>query len=258
MFRVGSWKDGAFGAWREAWAVSAAMANYRKGFAGPARPRTTRATWTTEPVVLVHGLGHNDGAWSTLGARLGAVGFFDFTPVTYGLTDEVPLIAARVGDRVDALLGSRSVQRVHLVGHSLGGVAIRYWHDMLGGNVRADAVVTLGSPHLGTIWTHLPFLSAPARDLALRSSVTTNLRARGMPHDRWTTIGGTFDLLVPAWRTHLPGAVNVNVRAGHVGLLTSRAAAGPVCMALLHAEEMRTAAHDGMSRPRAARQDAYG
>jgi pimeloyl-ACP methyl ester carboxylesterase len=195
-------------------------------------------------VVLVHGLGHNDGAWSILGARLGAAGFFELTPVTYGLVDEVPRIAARIADRVDALVVSRSVERVHLIGHSLGGVAIRYWHDMLGGNARADAVVTLGSPHLGTIWTHLPFLSAPARDLAVRSSVATNLRSRGMPHDRWTTVGGTFDLLVPPRRAHLPGAENINVRAGHVGLLSSRAAAGHVCMALLHAEETRTATHD--------------
>ena len=128
---------------------------------------------------------------------------------------------------------------MHLIGHSLGGVAIRYWHDLLGGDVHADAVVTLGAPHLGTVWTRLPFLSAPVRDLIDGSAVTTMLGRRSARHDHWTTIGGTFDLVVPPSRAHLPGAANVNVAAGHAGLLTSRAATGHVCMALLNAEDQR-------------------
>ena len=235
---------------REAWAVGAAMARYGRDFAPPVRPGTSRPTWTTEPVVLVHGLGHNDGAWSTLGARLGTAGFFDFAPVTYGFADEVPRIAARIAQQVEAIAALRSVERVHLIGHSLGGVAIRYWHDVLGGDVFADAVVTLGAPHLGTPWARLPFLSAPARDLAIGSSVTERLDRRSVRHDRWTTIGGTFDLVVPASRAHLPGAEAVDVAAGHAGLLTSGAAAGHVCMALLYAEDQRAAASDRCSRER--------
>jgi len=91
-------------------------------------------------------------------------------------------------------------------------------------------------------WTRVPFLSAPARDLAVGSSVAETLDRRGVGHDRWTTIGGTFDLVVPASRAHLPGAEAVNVASGHAGLLTSGAAAGHVCMALLHAEERRAVA----------------
>ncbi len=232
----------AVGVGREAWAVGAAVAAYRNRFAAPVRPSTARTSWATETVVLVHGLGHNAGAWSKLGARLGVAGFFELTPVTYGLDDEVPRIAAHIGDQVEAILVSRPAERVHLIGHSLGGVAIRYWHDLLGGDAHADAVVTLGAPHLGTIWTHLPFLTAPAGDLAVGSSVTTRLGQRCVRHDRWTTIGGTFDLVVPPSRAHLPDAHNVDVAAGHAGLLTSGAAAGQVCMALLHAEEQRAAA----------------
>ena len=91
---LGSLADGRRARSRsEAWAVGAAMAAYRDRFAAPVAPRTARP-WPTHPVVLVHRFGHNDGAWSTLGARLGAAGFFEFTPVTYGLDDEVPRIAA--------------------------------------------------------------------------------------------------------------------------------------------------------------------
>ena len=116
----------------EAVEVVAAVAYYRREFSVQARPTEARPTWTTRPVVLVHGFGHNAGAWTKLAARLAAAGFFDVTPVTYGVDDDVPTIASRIADEVDAITASRSVDRVHLVGHSLGGVAIRYWHDVLG------------------------------------------------------------------------------------------------------------------------------
>src|ERR1700710_2349245 len=123
----------ALGVGREAWAVGAALATYRNRFEMPTRPRTMRPTWETEPVVLVHGLGHNAGAWSTLGSRLAAAGFFELCPVTYALDAKVSQIAARIADQVEENVTSSSVECVHLVGHSLGGVAIRYWYDVLGG-----------------------------------------------------------------------------------------------------------------------------
>jgi pimeloyl-ACP methyl ester carboxylesterase len=252
-FGIRSLTYAAFGVGREAWELGAAMATYRTRFTAPVQPNTGRPTWTPEPVVLVHGLGHNDGAWSTLGARLGVAGFFDFTPVTYGLDDDVPRIAARIAEQVQAIVVSRSVDRVHLIGHSLGGVAIRYWHDVLGGAERADAVVTLGAPHLGTPWTRLPFLGPSARDLAIDSSVTATLGRRNTPHDHWTTIGGAFDLVVPPSRAHLPGAEAINVPAGHAGLLTSQVAAGHVCIALLNAEERWAAAQQGCERAQLGR-----
>jgi pimeloyl-ACP methyl ester carboxylesterase len=227
---------------REAVAVGAAVAHYRRRFAPPERPTIARASWPTRPVVLVHGFGHNAGAWSDLAARLAAAGFFDLSTVTYGIDDDVPQIAARIAERVDAVRAAHGIDRVHVVGHSLGGVAIRYWHDVLGGHEHVDAVVTLGAPLRGVIWTHLPFLRSPARDLAVDSQVSAALRRRRHRHDHWTTIGGTFDVVVPPTRAHLDDAEVVDVPAGHAGLLTSRCAAGEVCLALLYAEEVRAAA----------------
>jgi len=234
--------DAVVGASREALAVGAAVARYRRRFEVPVRPSSSRPTWTTRPVVLVHGFGHNAGAWSGLAARLAAAGFFDLSTVTYGIDDDVPRIAALIAEEVDAVASSRAVDRVHLVGHSLGGVAIRYWYDVLGGEDQADAVVTLGAPLRGMIWTRLPFLRPSARDLAAGSLVTETLERRRGPHRRWTTVGGMFDLVVPPGRAHLDDAEVVDVPTGHAGLLTSPRAAGEVCLALLHAEEVRAAA----------------
>jgi alpha-beta hydrolase superfamily lysophospholipase len=234
--------DAVVGAGREALAVGAAVARYRRRFEVPVPPSTLRPTWKTRPVVLVHGFGHNAGAWSKLATRLVAAGFSELVTVTYGIGDDVPAIAGRIRDAVDAITTSSAVERVHLVGHSLGGVAIRYWYDVLGGDRHADAVVTLGAPLRGTFWTKLPLLRPPARDLAADSPVTRTLGRRQRRHDHWTTVGGTFDVVVPPTRAHLDDADVVDVPVGHAGLLTSSQAGGAVCIALLHAEEVRAAA----------------
>jgi hypothetical protein len=130
---------------------------------------------------------------------------------------------------------------VHLVGHSLGGVAIRYWYDVLGGDAHADAVVTLGAPLRGSPWTRLPFLRRPISDLVERSAVNEALGRRRASHACWTTVGGAFDIVVPARRAHLDDAAVVDVGTGHAGLLTSPVAGGQVCFALLYAEELRAA-----------------
>ena len=165
------------------------------------------------------------GAWSRAATRLAAAGFSELSTVTYGIDDDVPAIAARIAEEVEAVITSRAIDRVHLVGHSLGGVAIRYWYDVLDGNRRADAVVTLGAPLRGTVWTRLPFLRPPARDLLADSPVSRTLSIRKRHHDRWTTVGGTFDVVVPPARAHLDDAEVVDVPAGHAGLLTSAQAA---------------------------------
>jgi pimeloyl-ACP methyl ester carboxylesterase len=241
QLRVPPIADTLVGVGRETLAVGAALLHYRRRFVVPERPPPGRPMWTARPVVLVHGFGHNAGAWSELAARLAAAGFFDLSTVTYGIDDDVPHIAARIADQVDAVTATAAVDRVHLVGHSLGGAAIRYWHDVLGGAEQADAVVTLGAPLHQTVWTRLPFLRASVRDLAAGSQVSTVLGRHRGRHDRWTTVGGTFDFVVPPGSAHLDDAEVVDVPTGHAGLLTSARAAGQVCLALLHAEELRAA-----------------
>ena len=191
------------------------------GIASATRRRCTARpgpTWANEPVVLVHGIGHNPSAWINLAERLDAAGFVDVHTVRYGLGADVPAIAALLDRTVSAVLRSSGESRVHVVAHSLGGVAARYWHDVLGGRHRADAVVTLGAPHGGTPWAHLGVMLRNARAIAPGSSMLVE-------HDhypRWTTIGGSLDLVVPASHAHLRTSRRIDlVGVGHAGLLTS-------------------------------------
>ena len=198
-------------------------------------PRPGR-TWTNAPVVLVHGLAHNTSAWIDLAERLRAAGFSDLHAVAYGLGADVPTIASMIERGVDrALLTSRET-RVHVVAHSLGGVGVRYWHDVLDGQRRADAIVSLGAPHGGTPWARLVILPRRARDLAPGSPILS------APNDyrRWTTIGGSLDVVVPASSSHLQSSQRIDLPGvGHAGLLTSPAVGGVVCAALLEAEYQR-------------------
>jgi hypothetical protein len=41
-------------------------------------------------------------------------------------------------------------ERIHVVGHSLGGLIARYYVTRLGGDARVHTLVTLGTPHGGT------------------------------------------------------------------------------------------------------------
>jgi hypothetical protein len=229
-------------AWRELGAIVEVLAGYRRTFSDrigdaaalpPARPGPT---WDNQPVVLVHGIGHNPSAWINLAERLDAAGFVDVHAVSYGLGADVPAIATSIDRTVSNVLRSSGESRVHVVAHSLGGVAARYWHDVLGGRHRADAIVTLGAPHGGTPWAHLGVMLRNARAIVPGSSMLVEQDH----YARWTTIGGSLDLVVPGSRAHLRTSRRIDLPGvGHAGLLTSPVVGGLVCAALLEAEHQR-------------------
>jgi triacylglycerol lipase len=252
----------AVNAWHELRAVAGAVARYRQHLThddgdrnAPPDPPRTGSTWTNAPVVLVHGIGHNSSAWINLADRLRAAGFSNIHVVGYGLGADVPSIATTIERVVSHALRMSGEPRVHVVAHSLGGVAVRYWHDEFDGESRADAIVSLGAPHGGTPWARLILLSRRARDLASGSAL---LGARN-DYRRWTTIGGSLDVVVPASSSHLQTSQRFDFSGiGHAGLLTSPAVGGMVCAALLEAENQRAARAESPGQTLAATSDRTG
>jgi acetyl-CoA carboxylase carboxyl transferase subunit beta len=61
---------------------------------------------------------------------------------------------AHGGGRLERLVertcAETGYERVHVVGHSLGGLVARYYVQRMGGDSRVHTLVTLGSPHSGT------------------------------------------------------------------------------------------------------------
>jgi len=60
-------------------------------------------------------------------------------------------VAARLGVLIDQVCAETGHERVHVIGHSLGGLIGRYLVQRLGGDERVHTLVTLGSPHQGTL-----------------------------------------------------------------------------------------------------------
>lgn len=112
-----------------------------------ARP-TTERPW---PVVLIHGTGTTKGDWQELGAELRKDGWAVFAP-DFGqrATGPVPESAAQIGAYIDTVLLATGATQVVLVGHSQGGVLLRYWMRVLGGASKVKHLVCLAVPNHGT------------------------------------------------------------------------------------------------------------
>ncbi len=122
---------------RQPWAVAAPALL-------PATVKETRV-----PVVLVHGFVCNHRIWDDTVARLRAQGHAVFAvnlEPLFGSIDRYPGI---VEQAVQALLLHTGQTHVALIGHSMGGLAIRAWMRDFGSR-NVARVITLGTPHQGT------------------------------------------------------------------------------------------------------------
>ncbi len=103
------------------------------------------------PILLVHGIMDNRSIFTLLRRGLRRRGFGRVTTMNYQvLTQDVRAAARQLGATVEMLCEATGYERIHVVGHSLGGVIARYYVQRLGGDARVHTLVTLGSPHSGT------------------------------------------------------------------------------------------------------------
>ncbi|WP_064745518.1 esterase/lipase family protein [Pseudonocardia acaciae] len=130
------------------------------------------------PVLLVHGLMDNRSVFTAFRAALRGRGFgvvhgMSFS-VRTALTGDVRAAAAELAEHVERLRERTGADRVHVVGHSLGGLVARYYVQRLGGDEAVHTLVTVGSPHGGSVAAYL--LPTPlARQLQPGSDLLTEL-----------------------------------------------------------------------------------
>ncbi|WP_329197619.1 MULTISPECIES: alpha/beta fold hydrolase [unclassified Streptomyces] len=111
------------------------------------------------PVLLLHGFTDNRSVFVLLRRALASDGLrrvetYNYSPFTRDLRDTARQLARRVGE----LCERTGQERIDLVGHSLGGLVARYYIQRLGGDAHVRTLVTLGTPHAGTIVA--PFMDA--------------------------------------------------------------------------------------------------
>ena len=108
------------------------------------------------PILLVHGMVDNRSIFTVLRRALRRRGFRQVLGINYSpLTRDVRLAATQLATRVEGLCEQTGFERIHVIGHSMGGLIARYYVQRLGGDARVHTLVTLGTPHGGTLPAYL-------------------------------------------------------------------------------------------------------
>lgn len=200
------------------------------------------------PVLLVHGYGCNSGYWHSMSKALAQAQAshyaVDLEPVTGDIDEYVPLIHAAV----ERMCSETGHDRVMIVAHSMGGLAVRAYLRNHGSN-RIAKVVTLGTPHHGT---GLAQFGIGTNTIQMRWTVGEQeglsspwLRALAADEDQaayrlFVSIYSHHDNIVsPQTSSHLAGAKNIALHGiGHVAL-----AFHPAVQALVVDEISKTSPH---------------
>jgi len=172
-------------------------------------------------VLLVHGYLCNHAVWRALldSGSLGGcnVATIDLEPI-FGPIERYAEVIAKAVDRLRA---ATAASQVVLVGHSMGGLAIRAYLARFG-DASVARIVTLATPHHGTVLARFGS-GANARQMGIGSSYMQEL-ARALP----PTLAAKFvcvatrddNMIVPRTSPLLPGAQHVVLeRVGHLALI---------------------------------------
>ena len=93
------------------------------------------------PILLVHGIVDNHTIFSLLERALRRRGFTDLSSFDYGLlTSDVRAAADDFAVAVEKLVAESGYEKVHVIGHSLGGLIARYYVQRMGGHERVHTV----------------------------------------------------------------------------------------------------------------------
>ena len=206
----------------------------------------------TPGAVFVHGFVCNRGFWNPwmLALRKSGVPFVavDLEPV-FGSIDLYPQAIDAAVIRVEAITGMPVV----LVGHSMGGLAIRAWLSQFNADQRVRRVITIGSPHQGT-WLARFGHTTNGRQMRLGSPWLAQLASRE-PADRYTRFTCFFshcdNIVFPASSGTLPGADNRHVPGtAHVHLAFQKPVFNEVCRWLVPCPEPTAVAAEPASLAR--------
>jgi triacylglycerol lipase len=173
------------------------------------------------PVLLVPGYGGNVSSLEPVAAALRSAGraAVVVTPPGDG-TGDLGAQAIHLGDVAEHAVHDSGATSVDVIGYSAGGVVARLWVREQGGDRLARRVLTLGSPHHGTVQAALGADFAggcpPAcEQLVPDSDLLRRLNAGDETPEGplWATIRSTSDQVVtPVDSAALEGAVNIRIQ----------------------------------------------
>jgi len=176
------------------------------------------------PVLFIHGVFHNRSTFAWLKQKMALNGYRHFKEVDL-LTSihPVPRLAEQIASIVSTMQRRYEVPQIDVIAHSLGGIIARYYVQAMGGDGILKNLVTLGSPHAGTVWSNYSVLSH-LKDLSPNSALMEKLREMPPPQfTRVVAVSGSLDVMVRPASAFWPGVRNIQLkRVGHAGLLFSK------------------------------------
>lgn len=187
----------------------------------PERPRGL-------PVLLVHGYGCNSGYWHSMSKTLGeaciAHQAIDMEPII-GSIDEYAVL---IHEAIEALCGDTGHAQAVVVGHSMGGLAIRSYMRRHG-HGRIAKAITLGTPHHGTALAHfgigvntqqMRWTATEQEGVASDWLLQLAAGESEAVYRLFVSIYSHHDNIIsPQTSSHLEGAKNIDFHAiGHVAL----------------------------------------
>ena len=191
-----------------------------------------------EVVLLLHGFFQTRNIWAVMEERLRHDGYgvlsFHLGRLLWRFnTQPIDRTAVLVAQKIEAIAQRHGLERLHIVGHSKGGLIARRYVQDYGGARRVKSIVTLGTPHhgtptaaLGVMLMGMGLLPSSAKELLPRSALIQRL-ARDQSTVPLTSIYSREDLVCPYWCSTLnpspapgPSLRNVEVRGvGHTQLV---------------------------------------
>jgi triacylglycerol lipase len=193
------------------------------------------------PVILLHGLFQNRSCLLLLQRRLRAAGYDRVVSLNTPAWWELERLVDEVAGSVARLRHATGSDRVHLVGHSMGGILARCYLQQPESAGTVAACVTLGTPHQGTRLAPLA-ISRHGRSLGPASPLLARLNRSPLPAGvHFTAIASRHDnIIVPAEHARMQGADVIELSGlGHTALLFSSQAARAVVAALEEREVIR-------------------
>jgi pimeloyl-ACP methyl ester carboxylesterase len=199
------------------------------------------------PILLVHGIIDNHAIFTVMERALRRRGFQTLATYDYGLfTQNIPRAAQRLGEAIEQLSAATGYERIHVIGHSLGGLIARYFVQRLGGDSRVHTLVTLGTPHQGTQLAWAASLLPLVRQLTPGSPVIRELAEPALGcRTRFIAFFSDIDHLVVPGRNARIDHPDLNVQniaapgVGHFSMPNNRRIAFTIAQALCELDPAR-------------------
>ncbi|MBP7422749.1 MAG: alpha/beta fold hydrolase [Sulfuritalea sp.] len=183
------------------------------------------------PVLLIHGYQCNRGFWFWLRPRLEAAGWTVATHSLEPVFSDIDAYADGIARRIDEVLAATGTSQLILVGHSMGGLALRAYLRRHGAG-KVARLITLGSPHQGTELARLG-LGPNARQMRVNSPWLRGLAAP-LPATSVSIYSCHDNYVFPQQAcSTLQGAANVAIGGvSHLGMAFSASLRGKLLQAL--------------------------